>query len=756
MQSPNGVGPPAGKEDPQALVKSDTVGRDPRPIVLATRPAALSAKPNLLSLLVALRRRWLLAVSLGLLIAPAVGVGVWILRPITFTARITLQVDSSQKYFLYPIQEGRGDFNTYQRGQIALVKSRFVLNAALRDPKVEKLAIVQEQEDPVAWMEKEVQADFSIAPEILRISMTGEDSKALPIIVDAVRNAYLNEIVNKEKNVREKRLKELTDRFARYDADLKQKRDTLKTLAQRTGGKDNKVLAITQENYAKHLRDLQSKLLERQSEISTAKMELAARMVSEEPNAKIRIPDRVVDEKIKLDPVVIGWQKEATQHELDIAAFKERSPAPEKELGYKKAVQALDAANAALAKRREELRPIILKQLREKILDDQLVMAAQLENRVSYLTDVKKVLEEQIALCTKDVNAFKLDVVGLEFLQDEIALLETVNKDFTRQMQALEIEIAAPSRVSPLDREVIMVPTQTPSSRLRLAVGSGLGAFVAVLFGISFLEFRRRRVSHADEVVQGLRIKLMGSLPLVPKRALLGRASAARNMEWQSRLTESVDSIRTALLNAARFEGLRRVMVTSAVGGEGKTLLSCHLAVSLARAGCKTLLIDGDLRRPSVHKLFNLPVAGGLSELLRGEAEPADVTNCGPVGLHVITAGQSDSQAIQLLSRDRIGEMLHQLGADYEFVVVDSAPVLPVADAQLIGQHVDGVVLSVMRDVSRLPTVYAACERLNLLRIRILGAVVNGMQGDYYQSSSYCSAPVPAEATRTTEQQASV
>src|SRR5207248_2110220 len=95
---------------------------------------------------------------------------------------------------------------------------------------------------------------------------------------------------------------------------------------------------------------------------------------------------------------------------------------------------------------------------------------------------------------------------------------------------------------------------------------------------------------------------------------------------------------------------------------------------------------------------------------------------------------QSCSQAVQNLARTRIADVLRSFSDAYEFVVIDSAPVLPIADAQLIGQHVDGVVFSVMRDVSRLPSVYAACERLALLRVRILGAVVNGIQDDAYQS----------------------
>jgi Mrp family chromosome partitioning ATPase len=103
----------------------------------------------------------------------------------------------------------------------------------------------------------------------------------------------------------------------------------------------------------------------------------------------------------------------------------------------------------------------------------------------------------------------------------------------------------------------------------------------------------------------------------------------------------------------------------------------------------------------------------------------------------VISAGQRDSRASQALAGQRMREVLDQLRPNYEFIVVDSAPVLPVADSQLIGQHTDGVVFSIMRDVSRLPQVYAAYERLSVLRIRTLGAVVNGISGGSYGAGDY-------------------
>jgi Mrp family chromosome partitioning ATPase len=151
--------------------------------------------------------------------------------------------------------------------------------------------------------------------------------------------------------------------------------------------------------------------------------------------------------------------------------------------------------------------------------------------------------------------------------------------------------------------------------------------------------------------------------------------------------------------------------------------------------------------------VFGLPLPRGLSELLQGEALAAEVIQTGPVaGLGVITAGRNTSQAVQALAGDRLGEVLGQLREDYDFIVIDSAPVLPVADSQMIGQQVDSVIFSVMRDVSRLTEVYAAYERLSVLRIHILGAVVNGAEGIGYGSAyHYRTLPEAAEADAPTE-----
>jgi polysaccharide biosynthesis transport protein len=201
----------------------------------------------------------------------------------------------------------------------------------------------------------------------------------------------------------------------------------------------------------------------------------------------------------------------------------------------------------------------------------------------------------------------------------------------------------------------------------------------------------------------------------------------------QSHLVESIAATRLVVLHTAQLESLQVLLITSAFGGEGKTILSSHLAVNLANAGHRTLLIDADLRRPAVHKVFRQPFQAGLCEVLGGEVDVAEVVQAGPVeGLSLLFAGNAQGQPGKLLTQGCLGKLLPELRQQYDYVLVDSAPVLPVADSQFIAQYVDGVILSVLRGVSRLPAVHAANERLSALQIRILGAVVHGAISDSY------------------------
>jgi capsular exopolysaccharide synthesis family protein len=193
-------------------------------------------------------------------------------------------------------------------------------------------------------------------------------------------------------------------------------------------------------------------------------------------------------------------------------------------------------------------------------------------------------------------------------------------------------------------------------------------------------------------------------------------------------LVESVDATRIMLAHAARVDSLRMVLVTSAVGGEGKTSLSSHLATSLARFGQRTLLIDGDLRRSMVHRLFDQSQGPGLCELVRDEVDPAAAIRPTAISdLWILPAGHFDDRALPMLAQPGARRLFDRLREQFDFIIVDSAPVLPVADTLLLCQHVDATLFSVLRDVSQVPKVEAAYQRIAALGVPTLGAVVLGI-----------------------------
>jgi capsular exopolysaccharide synthesis family protein len=274
----------------------------------------------------------------------------------------------------------------------------------------------------------------------------------------------------------------------------------------------------------------------------------------------------------------------------------------------------------------------------------------------------------------------------------------------------------------------------TFQKQVMIAGGSGIAAMVLAIFLVAYWELLARRIMTGDDVVSGLGWRLIGSLPALPAPARRGFVrSGGDDKYWHSLLTESVDATRTMLLHAARTEGLRSVMVTSAVAGEGKTSLSCHLATSLARAGRKTILLDCDLRSPAAHQLYELPAEPGICELLRKEVEISDAIRPTPAAnLWILPAGRVNSETLQALAQDGIAPILNQLKEQFDFLVIDSSPVLPVVDSLVIGQHVDVVIFSLLRGVSRIPNVYSAYQRLSMLGVRMLGAVVNGVHTERY------------------------
>ncbi len=707
-----------------------------------TSPAGLTAGPDAVQLLLALRRRWFTALAAGVLGAAAAAAALWYLLPTRQTVRALLQVHAAPPTNVFPSTEPRPDFATYQRTQSALIKSRHVLNTALRKPEVAELRSVREQLDPIVWLENQLRIDYAGGPEILRISITGDKPEEAATLVNAVTAAYLSEIADKERTRRRIKLDNVKELVRKFDESLKLQRRTLRELEERVGALDEHKVAFRQRLAEEKLADNSRKLLQAQGDAHKTRIELSVQQAKEKALANLTFSEAVVQEHLRRDVAVVRHleKKEELEAILKAEIAKIKDPATaEKVPAIAKHRQELQTLEAALQTKQEQLRPVIEQQLRVNARQELLNAIGALQDRLALTQEYEKSLEDKVNRLHEETRLLDQGRLDLDSYRREIASDEAMVKKLKAEQDTLEVELDAPSRVTPIE-EAVVSQSYDRKRQLLGALGAGGATFFGVLVLVAWLEFRTRRVNSADQVVQGLGMRLMGTLPMLPQagRPRFSQLMARQEFNWRSVLTESVDAARTMLLHAARAQGVQVVMVTSAVGGEGKTSLSSQLAASLARAGRRVVLVDCDLRKPSAHRLFQFERGPGLSEVLRGEVELTTVlrqTRAG--GLFVLTAGQGDALAIQALAQDRLGEVFERLRPDFDFIILDSCPILPVADSLLVAQHADGVVFSVLQGVSRLPAVYAAYQRLAVLGVRTLGAVVSGIPetsyGDCYR-----------------------
>lgn len=272
-----------------------------------------------------------------------------------------------------------------------------------------------------------------------------------------------------------------------------------------------------------------------------------------------------------------------------------------------------------------------------------------------------------------------------------------------------------------------------------------LGAFFLGLCVAFCLEYFDSHVKTPEQIKTELGLPFLGLVPLVPKQGVTGPLVSAEVASDHSGAPplfgEAFRKLRTNVRLSIPNEGTQPLLITSAGMGEGKTVIASNLAATIALSNHRVLLIDADLRRPRLHKVFDLVQEPGLSNLLVGQAPASQAVRKTSIpGLHVLPSGTVPPNPSELLESQRFKDFLAQVGRYFDWVLIDSPPVLPVTDAMVLSQHVAGVVLVMSADTTTLQTARTAIEQLDTARARILGAVLNRVDLErraYYYAQHY-------------------
>ncbi|MEW6118079.1 MAG: polysaccharide biosynthesis tyrosine autokinase [Nitrospirota bacterium] len=276
-----------------------------------------------------------------------------------------------------------------------------------------------------------------------------------------------------------------------------------------------------------------------------------------------------------------------------------------------------------------------------------------------------------------------------------------------------------------------------PRKALNLLLGLIVGAFGGIGAAF-FVEYLDNTVKSPEEVETKLGVPVFGVITMNKTPNAVIEGIVVR--EPTSIITENYKAIRTALLLSSAERPPKRILVTSMSPEEGKTTTSINLAMAIAQSEYKVLLIDADLRKPRLHKVFGLNNTKGLSTYLAG-ASDMSITQKGPLsGLSVITSGPIPPNPSELLGSNRMNELLTALSGQYDIIVCDSPPLLSVADSLILSKTVEGTIIVTRAGKVTYDEMKRGLKSLYDLKAHVLGIVINALdvkKNDYYYQRYY-------------------
>jgi capsular exopolysaccharide synthesis family protein len=279
----------------------------------------------------------------------------------------------------------------------------------------------------------------------------------------------------------------------------------------------------------------------------------------------------------------------------------------------------------------------------------------------------------------------------------------------------------------------------SPRKTLNLTLALLGGGVLA--FGLAFFfEYVDSRIKSPDEIKAHLDLATLGMIPALKPNSWKGDDPVISD-GVPPNFAEALRSIRTNVIFSSAEEGARNLVVTSTGPNEGKTIVAANLAIVLAQAGQRVLLIDADMRCPRVHQMFRQKQEPGLSNLMVGHSVPSECIRKSTVpGLWLLNAGRIPPNPAELLGAQRFRDFIRSLSQHFDWVIIDSPPVMAVTDAAVAATSATGIVFVVGAEMTSRHAARTAIQQLENGRLRLLGVVLNRVELErnaYYYSSYY-------------------
>lgn len=368
-----------------------------------------------------------------------------------------------------------------------------------------------------------------------------------------------------------------------------------------------------------------------------------------------------------------------------------------------------------------------LNKIREERLDAELKYR---EKHPSLQELLAKERELQLALFDQEQRALEISRLSIQFntILREAKTSESIYNVLLTRLKELSVQEGTESNnVSVVDHARLPLNPIGPARGREILSGFLLGLLLSV--GLSLIrEYLTRTVRNRQEFERLLEIPFLGHIPLIPRGGKKDVSHRVLLEQPTSPAAESLRSVRTTLEFLLSTGASHCLVVTSSLPEEGKSTVSSNLALALNELNRKVLLIDGDLRRPALHRVLGVELEPGLSGYLLGTAELAEIVQSPPgvEGLSFVPAGLSPPQPTDLLNEARFREAIQQWKQQYQYILIDSPPVLVAADSAVLSTVCDGVLFVVRANRTHAEVVSVGRQRLVDVGAKLIGGILNG------------------------------
>lgn len=670
----------------------------------------------------ALRNWWRIALPSGVALGVAGSIFAYATFAPVYEATAWLKIMSQPQYVMFEEEESDREATRYIATQVQLIRSPMVVAPVVAEPEIASLKEVQSEEDPIPWLSKKLSISQMGDSELFRISVQSGDANAAASIVNAVAKSYLSFRSKQETETKRRVLTLLEREKNKHVTEIRRIRQNLLDLSKQAQGTGiaSYVESSGNENA------MNSILITNLVRASLEQMQVDAELEevrSEAPTSLSQLDKSQISQSIASHPQLVELHRsiQLEQEQLDARQLRLKYPQNDP------IVKGLSKSIAAKTRQWERARTQLQGALAQQVLQQK---KAELDTRLSALESSKKKTESQLALLQASISqgeAFEArasDAMEIELRKAELASTEDMQSEISNRITELQVESQAVDRVQLLKQaEPNFMPVETVPLK-KLAAISMAGLLAPFFIAIACEQFMKR-VCDPQYIETRVPLSVLGEITTLPTSS---NHSERRLAEQTQMFEESVNSLSTNLCLGQTTHSARTIAVASAVKHEGKSTLASQIALSLASSmNRKTLLVDADMRSPSLHRLFDLPLSPGLAEVLAGECDLQEaLALTEEEGLWLLPAGRLRTNPLRLL-RNLKSDVLDKCRDAYQNVVLDTPPVLAASESLLLAKAADATLLCALRDVSRENQLREAHRRLVGADANPVGIALNGV-----------------------------